>query len=106
MDDFLVYPWESIASACFPNWDACVYTLLKFGRKLIPHTLYISGSKVRLFRAGPNRPSYDGIIRGTGFGAAGLTLIGTNTISFYISSVIHQVRIGCGDYVYIILTPC
>ena len=47
--DFLVYPWKSIPSTSFPNWDECVYTLLKSGSKPIPHALYCSGSKVRLF---------------------------------------------------------
>ena len=26
--DFLVYPWKSIPSACFPNWDEFVYIFL------------------------------------------------------------------------------
>ena len=67
--DFLVYPWKSIPSTSFPNWDEFVYTLLKSGSKLIPHVLYCISSKVRLFEfnidiphglflAGPNLPFY------------------------------------------------
>ena len=47
--DFLIYPWKSIPSACFLKLDEFVYALLKSGNKLIPHALYCSGSKVRLF---------------------------------------------------------
>ena len=38
--DFLVYPWKSIPSTSFPNWDDFVYTLLKSGSEPIPHALY------------------------------------------------------------------
>ena len=44
-----MYPWKSIPSACFPKWDEFVFTLLKSGSKRIPHALFCSGSKVRLF---------------------------------------------------------
>ena len=47
--DFLVYPWKSIPSTSFSNWDEFVHTLLKSSSKLIPHALYCSGSKDRLF---------------------------------------------------------
>ena len=48
--DFSVYPWKSIPSAYFPNWDEfVVYTLLKSVSKRIIHDLYCSGSKVSLF---------------------------------------------------------
>ena len=42
--DFVVYPWKSIPSACFPNWDEFVYHLLESVSKRIPHALYCSGS--------------------------------------------------------------
>ena len=54
--DFLVYPWKSIPSVYFPNWDGFVYTLLKSGSKCFPHTLYCNGSKVRLFEFNINIP--------------------------------------------------
>ena len=56
--DFLVYPWKSIPSVCFPNWDEFVYTLLKSGSKRIPHALYCSDSKVRLFVVQYRPPSW------------------------------------------------
>ena len=44
----MIYPGESIPSAWLPSWDEFVYTLLKFGSKPFPHTLYTGGGKVRL----------------------------------------------------------
>ena len=44
----MVYPGDPIPGASFPCWVEPVYTLLKTGGKLIPQSLEICGSKVRL----------------------------------------------------------